>query len=189
MRILTYKRTHTGDPDVQGRFGVYDCMGTARALCYDAVIGVGGVGPEPQSFGIDRRLTWIGLGPKRTFEAGLRAEVVEFEHFLLFEEQGPHLESVAPNLAKRMYEGRVRYLIDGYSEVELAEATALVKWCRSHPEEQRREFVVVVERSPCSPCSPELATNSINGLARSSSGRLAAPRNMNVYIALAYGGC
>jgi hypothetical protein len=26
MRILTYKRTHTGDPDAQGRFGFHDCM-------------------------------------------------------------------------------------------------------------------------------------------------------------------
>ena len=30
MRILTYKRTHTGDPDPSGRFGIYDCMGHVR---------------------------------------------------------------------------------------------------------------------------------------------------------------
>ena len=35
MRILTYKRTHTGDPDHLGRFGVNDCMGGVRNLRFD----------------------------------------------------------------------------------------------------------------------------------------------------------
>jgi hypothetical protein len=32
MRTLIYKRTHTGDPDANGCFGIYDCMGRVRAL-------------------------------------------------------------------------------------------------------------------------------------------------------------
>jgi len=43
MRILIYKRTHTGDPDLKGRFGIHDCMGRVRDYDYDAVIGVGGI--------------------------------------------------------------------------------------------------------------------------------------------------
>jgi hypothetical protein len=38
MRTLIYKRTHTGDPDASGCFGIFDCMGRVRALDFDAVI-------------------------------------------------------------------------------------------------------------------------------------------------------
>ena len=57
MRILIYKRTHTGDPDPEhGIFGeaadeATDCMGKVRGYGFDAVIGVGGTGLEPQSQG------------------------------------------------------------------------------------------------------------------------------------------
>lgn len=47
MRILAYKRTHTGDPDANGVFGVNDCMGRVRSLEFDAVIGVGGLVRSP----------------------------------------------------------------------------------------------------------------------------------------------
>ena len=46
LRILVYKRTHVGDPDVAGRFGINHCMGSVRGYHYDAVIGVGGMGRE-----------------------------------------------------------------------------------------------------------------------------------------------
>ena len=42
MRTLIYKRTHPGDPDEKGRFGICDCMGRVRAWDFEAVIGVGG---------------------------------------------------------------------------------------------------------------------------------------------------
>ena len=44
MRTLIYKRTHLGDPDLFGTFGINDCMGEVRARQFDAVIGVGGIG-------------------------------------------------------------------------------------------------------------------------------------------------
>ncbi|WP_112487513.1 hypothetical protein [Thiomonas sp. X19] len=53
MRILTYKRTHVGDPDEFGRFGINDCMGRVRGYRYDAVIGVGGTGWEAKSHDIE----------------------------------------------------------------------------------------------------------------------------------------
>ena len=128
MRILTYKRTHTGDPDVFGRFGIRDCMGRVRSLRYDAVIGVGGIGREPRACGIDGRVTWVGIGPRRNFGApNRRAEIVTFQHFVLFDQAGPFLDALAPTLAKRMFGGR-RYVLDSYSETEKAEAMAVVNW-------------------------------------------------------------
>lgn len=51
MRILIYKRTHVGDPDDSGRFGLYNCMGRVRGYDFDAVIGVGGIGNEEREAG------------------------------------------------------------------------------------------------------------------------------------------
>lgn len=42
MRTLVYKRTHNGDPDAEGRFGIHDCMGQVRGYGYEAVIGWAG---------------------------------------------------------------------------------------------------------------------------------------------------
>ena len=131
MRILTYKRTHIGDPDKSGRFGINDCMGKVRDFRYDAVIGVGGTGYEPRSYGIDRKINWVGICPKRrSCVQGYRAGVIEFEHFVLLDSDGPLLQSLAPNLAGKIYCGR-RYILDSYSEVERAEAIAIIEWARN----------------------------------------------------------
>ena len=62
MRTLIYKRTHSGDPDPQtGVFGNHDCMGSVRAWEFDAVIGIGGVGPEPRRHGIAGKLTYVAV--------------------------------------------------------------------------------------------------------------------------------
>jgi hypothetical protein len=50
MRTLIYKRTHPGDPDTTGRFGVCDCMGRVRTWDFEAVIGVGGLSHEPRGW-------------------------------------------------------------------------------------------------------------------------------------------
>lgn len=127
MRILIYKRTHVGDPDREGRFGASDCMGRVRALNYDAVIGVGGIGAEPRGQGIAAKINWIGVGPSKTNRAGYRGPVVTFNRFVHYEEHGPFLHSVAPLLARRIYEGRVRYLLSGYRKEEHQEAEAIVR--------------------------------------------------------------
>ena len=62
MPVFIYKRTHTGDPDKNGCFGIEDCMGEKRSWEYDAVIGIGGRGAEAESYGIDRKVNWIGIG-------------------------------------------------------------------------------------------------------------------------------
>lgn len=108
MSILTYKRTHVGDPNEAGEFGIYDCMGRVRDYAFDAVIGVGGIGAEPKSYGIDRKITWVGVSPRRV---GNAASIVMFKHFVLKDSNGPFLDQMAPTLSKRLYEGKARILL------------------------------------------------------------------------------
>ncbi len=67
MRVLVYKRTHNGDPDEQGRFGIEDCdcMGEVRSHEFDAVIGVGGIGAEAHASRIAGQVNWIGVGANK----------------------------------------------------------------------------------------------------------------------------
>jgi len=130
MRILTYKRTHVGDPDRKGRFGIYDCMGKIRAYAYDAVIGVGGIGKEPESFGIDRRINWVGINPLKAPSRTNSGVEVRFKYFLLLEEKGPMLETLAPFLSRRLYQRNVRVLLSGYSDKEFAEAKRILNWAK-----------------------------------------------------------
>ncbi len=62
-RILVYKRTHIGDPDEHGRFGVDDCMRSVRGWNFDGVIGIGGVSPSDRA--IARKINWVGRFPRR----------------------------------------------------------------------------------------------------------------------------
>jgi len=126
MRILTYKRTHTGDPDAAGQFGINDCMGRVRNWNFDAVIGVGGYGSEPRSYGIDGRVTWVGLNPNWAPHPQGYGSIVTFESFVLLDEKGPMLHGLAPLLARRMYEKKARVLFKSYSTQEKAEAEALI---------------------------------------------------------------
>jgi len=105
MRVLIYKRTHPFDPSADGVFGCQDCMGAVRWRRFDAVVGVGGISAEPRSWGIDRRLNWVGVGAhvSRTVPGGARGPLVTFDRFGLWEGRGPILESIAPGLARHMY--------------------------------------------------------------------------------------
>lgn len=131
MRILTYKRTHVGDPDLNGRFGVNTCMGKIRDYAYDAVIGVGGTGVEPKSHGIDGRINWVGIGPTRRAAPTKRAREVTFDYFLYLEEEGPLLSDMAPSLAKRLYNTGARFILKGYNTAELEEAHHILEWSKT----------------------------------------------------------
>lgn len=106
MRVLIYKRTHNGDPDRFGRFGINDCMGRVRSRRFDAVIGVGGIGAEPKREGIAGKVNWVGIGPHR--QPGIRGPIVTFDHFIDFGTEGPDLVAIAPQLAERVYGRNVR---------------------------------------------------------------------------------
>jgi hypothetical protein len=118
MRVLIYKRTHPLDPNEDGVFGCQDCMGTVRRRRFDAVIGVGGIGAESRRWGIDRRLNWVGVGahPGQTIPEDSRGPLVTFDRFLLLEDRGPELKTIAPALARHVYSVHRRVVMsDGLS--------------------------------------------------------------------------
>jgi hypothetical protein len=138
MRVLIYKRTHPDDPNEDGVFGCQDCMGAVRRRRFDAVIGVGGVGAEAQRWRIDRRLNWVGVGahPSASFAVGDRGPLITFDRYLLLEEQGPELKSIAPALARYMYSVHRRVIMsEGLSPTiqrEIAKILALTLPDRRH---------------------------------------------------------
>jgi hypothetical protein len=120
MPTLVYKRTHNGDPDVLGRFGIRDCMGSVRSWPFDSAIGVGRQGAEAESHDIARKLNWIGVGAHKTYVPGMDNPIVTFDRFQDFGTDGPLLESIAPHLARRMYVKKARAVMD-FNALELAE--------------------------------------------------------------------
>lgn len=154
MRVLIYKRTHPFDPNDDGVFGCEDCMGAVRRRRFDAVIGVGGIGPEAQSWKIDRRLNWVGAGahPSDTVPVGHRGPLVTFDRFLLLEDRGPELKSIAPALARHVYAVHRRVVMsDGLSptiqrEIEKILSLALPR---------RKDRLVRVGRKLAPGCRPK----------------------------------
>jgi hypothetical protein len=140
---LIYKRTHRGDPDEAGIFGIHDCMGKVRDQAFDAVIGVGGKRPDRGHEGIARKINWVGIGTRKT-EAPIyrlvrnkfvrvKGPLVAFDYFVLLEESGPYLEERAPNLFRHMFgDQHVRHLMsrnlpDGMRE----EVRSILRWAKN----------------------------------------------------------
>jgi hypothetical protein len=130
-RILIYKRTHKGDPDRKGCFGIEDCMGKVRSYEFDAVIGVGGIGRMPRAQRISGKVNWIGLGSRKGRRQG-RGPLVMFDHFVLYEEKGPNFQSIAPALARRMYLRNARVLLN-FTDTEKAEVARLLGLAKTAP--------------------------------------------------------
>lgn len=126
MRILTYKRTHTGDPDHRGIFGINDCMGTVRNRHFDAVVGIGGKSPWHDAKDISGKVTWVGVGPFRIKLPTHRGDLIAFEKFVLLDGNGPDFEMIAPNLAKRFYQDNARSILNSYSSAEKDELNKLI---------------------------------------------------------------
>ena len=133
MRTLIYKRTHDGDPDATGQFGVRDCMGRVRRWDFDAVIGVGGQGPEARSYELDGKVNWIGIGPHKQVGARKRGPLVTFDHFEFYGSAGPDFERLAPVLAERIYSRNVRVLMDDLSPTEQREVERILRRARNAP--------------------------------------------------------
>jgi hypothetical protein len=104
MNTLIYKRTHTGDPNKLGVFGCDDCMGRVRSRKFGAVIGVGGKSPWRGYEDIALKINWIGIAPTSTKGLQGRGPRLRFQHFVLYEETGPYLKTLAPNLFRYMFE-------------------------------------------------------------------------------------
>jgi hypothetical protein len=127
MRTLIYKRTHPGDPNPRGHFGSEDCMGRVRSWEFDAVIGVGGVGSESSSHGLDGKINWIGIGAHKHPRPSGRGPLVAFDSFVLFENKGPDFATVAPRLARRLFEDNVRVLLHDIDEEEKREIQRILQ--------------------------------------------------------------
>jgi hypothetical protein len=136
MRTLIYKRTHSGDPDPRtGVFGNNDCMKSVRGWPFNAVIGIGGIGREPQDKRIAGKLTWVGIGAHKTCDDPDHVDrpLVTFDHFLYYGEQGPLLREMAPLLARRMYGKNVRVLMNSLSPNERREVEGILELARNAP--------------------------------------------------------
>ena len=133
LNTLIYKRTHRGDPDKSGTFGVHDCMGQARNWNFDAVIGVGGKSPWVGHENIALKINWIGIEANKT-EAGKRGPLVSFKHFCLYDEKGPALKTLAPKVFKYMFdEQNIRAVLSrslpSDMQVEITRILELAKKC------------------------------------------------------------
>ena len=108
-----YKRTHSGDPDPVAGVSAITTAWVRSKAGFDAVIGIGGIGPEPKRNRIAGKLTWIGIGPHKLFNNPNKPNNprVTFDHYWYRGESGPQLEVEYPALAKRMYEKNVRVLV------------------------------------------------------------------------------
>ena len=126
MKVLVYKRTHTGDPSENGVFGESDCMGAIRNWHYDAVIGIGSIHPWEGDKGISGKVTWIGINPIRIGKNG-RGDTLKFKQFVLLDEDGPDFKELAPNLANRFYIRNARFTLKSYSDVEKKEVERVIK--------------------------------------------------------------
>jgi hypothetical protein len=140
MRDLIYKRTHPGDPNADGVFGCEDCMGAGRRRRFDAIIGVGGISAEPRGWRIEQRLNWVGVGASYSDSApvGYRGPPVTFDRFVLLEERGPMLKTIASALA--------RYVYSVHRRVVMSDS--------SSPAIQREVSKVLLLASRVRPCRP-----------------------------------
>ncbi len=135
MKTLVYKRTHTGDPNESGIFGIHDCMGRVRGWSFDAVIGVGGKSPWRGHEDIGLKITWIGINPRKTEAPGpSNGPLVEFECFVLWDETGPDLKTLAPHLFRYMFEDQhVRHVMSRSLPSEMQEeVTTILRLAESH---------------------------------------------------------
>jgi len=151
MKILIYRRTHTGDPDVEThRFGIHDCMGKVRDWDYDAVIGIGGAHPDPGHEGIKKKITWVGITPIKPEKteageadanivkeinpefSGFRGRIVEFEKFVLWDEEGPEVSEYLALCAYMFEEGHIpRAAKDNLPDCVVQELHAILKRAES----------------------------------------------------------
>lgn len=133
MRTLIYKRTHHGDPDESGVFGIHDCMGRVRSWNFDAVIGVGGARPDAGSEDIAFKVNWIGIGPQKRVVPDKRGPLVTFTNFKFYGGKGPSFEQLAPVLSQRIYSKNIRVTMNGLSDIEQAEVARILARAKNAP--------------------------------------------------------
>ena len=135
LNTLVYKRTHTGDPDKSGIFGIQDCMGRVRHWRFDAVIGVGGKRPWRRYKDIACKINWIGINPhkRKAEDTSFRGPLVGFDCFVLLDETGPDLKKFAPNLFRYIFEDQhVRLVMSRSLPCEMQEEVQnILRWAKT----------------------------------------------------------
>lgn len=142
MKILVYRRDHTGDPNNETKtFGINDCMGSKRDWEYDAVIGIGGL--KPSCIGIKEKITWVGITPTSRNDAtkddiermkahnpafkGFRGRLVTFKKFCSWDEDGKPVKDHYPRLYQYMFEeGKAPRAAKNFPEDVYAELREIV---------------------------------------------------------------
>jgi hypothetical protein len=157
LNTLVYKRTHKGDPDESGIFGIHDCMGRVRRWPFDAVIGIGGKSPLSGDEGIARKINWIGINPSKReasspvwfgakrsgWSRTFRGPLVKFECFVFLDDKGPDLKEFAPNLFRYMFEVQHVRLVMSRSlpRREMQEVQEILRWAKTRrPRKPPRVF-------------------------------------------------
>lgn len=131
--VLIYKRTHIGDPDKNGIFGINNCMGNVRDWEFDAVIGVGGIAPWKGNEDIAKKINWIGIGANKSKVERYKNSVISFEKFYLFDEKGILLENIAPKLAHYMYSNNIRIVKStSLNEEEIVEVKNILETTKNY---------------------------------------------------------
>lgn len=169
MRTLIYKRTHPGDPDETGWFGICDCMGKVRWWDFGAVIGVGGTGDEPKRHKLDGKVNWIGITPHKSGPADkrMRGPDVTFDRFRLFGSDGsggPSFRKLAPNLADRMYSNSMHFLMNDLNPVEQREVEKVLALAKKASRSSAYPVGQVTISGKCTPRGP--SAKSIKGCSR-----------------------
>jgi hypothetical protein len=127
-------------------------MGGVRAWKFDAVIGVGGNGVEAQSYDINGKVNWIGIGArKHTPPREYRGPLVTFDHFVLFDAAGPDFRQLAPNLAKRIYATLGRCPFIRFNKIEQAEISRILKVAESEPASAWKQGDSPDDKAKCNP--------------------------------------
>lgn len=174
MRTLIYKRTHPGDPGIEGCFGIYDCMGSVRARQFDAVIGVGGMGAEPESHGLDGKINWIGIGPHKKVARGKRGPLVTFDHYVFYGSSGPSFLRTAPRIAHRMYSRNVRAMMNVLDSSERKELQRILALAMHAPPSPARGVRKLSKLEECAPAKPAKAACDTPRVSRAKSVRAAS---------------
>jgi hypothetical protein len=108
-------------------------MGSVRNFRYEAVIGIGGIGHEAIANGISGKISWIGIGPHKSFVGAKRGPEVTFDHFHDFGKDGPVFRKLAPIQAQRMYSLNVRFTIVDPSDKSYSEICQVISVAENAP--------------------------------------------------------
>jgi hypothetical protein len=108
MRFKIAKNPHLGDPHLKFPIwgGDCGCWGGKRNGEFDALIIVGGLGPEPTKLGLAYKLICVASGPKKIDEDDRGGAIWVFkDKYENLGAGGPDLRESYPALAALMYPG------------------------------------------------------------------------------------